>query len=376
MTEPPEAHDHEGSDALPPADGPLDEVLGDALEGILDLLEHGPDAADREAAACPALRDLAPELFTFFDHAVSGHLSPQQVGIEARAWQVLGLQRWPLGSLTAQDTLTAMNALAELEGPLPGAGPDDPDPPPENELERAVQAARGDPRQRRRVWEQLLTGTVHLAVVDYEVDPDRQASLAFLGSELRGTRHTFAFTSEGRLQSLLDDAGTHLLSVEATGEELARFWSPDTWLVLNPGSGLAFVLSPAEVKCLPVGPRALLPAVEDVDVLAIPADAVAEDRLAVAVATLAEVERIVVARVVLRATGSDLPTRVAAVRLRAGADPASVLPALDERCAAAGTGGWLALAEQPDDAFAAAVAAGGRRVFPGPVPSPGGTPCP
>lgn len=353
----------------PPADGPLDALLSDALEGIVDLLERGPAAVDRSAASCRALCELAPELFTFFDHAVSGLLSPQQIGIEARAWQVLGLKRWPLASPTAQRTLAALNALSEVQSPLLAQPPDDPaiaaqaEPPPENDLERAVAAARTEPARRRGVWEALLTGTVHLAVVDYEIDPDHQAAMTFLGSELRGARHTFAFTSPGRLQRLLDDAGSRLLSVEATGGELTGFWSPDTWLVLNPGTNLSFVLSPAEVKCLPVGPRVVLPSVDEVDVLPVSADAAAEDRVALAASSVAGVERIVVARVVVRDTGSDLPTAVAAVRVKPGADPGSVLPVLDERCSAAGVGGWLAVLDRPDDPLAGAVAAKGRVVF-------------
>ena len=352
----------EPPEVLPPPDGPLDQVLADAVEGVVDLIEHGLAAPDRLAASCAALRELAPALFTFFDHAVTGALSPEQIGIEARAWQGLALKRWPPASPTAQRTLAALAALADGRGSRPGPAPGG-EPPPENRLERAVLAARADPSRRREVWEALLTGTVHLAVVDYELDPDRQAALTFLGRQLEGVAHTFAFTSAGRLQRLLDDAGSHLLSVEATGEELTRFWSANTWLVLNPGTELAFVLSPAEVKCLPSGPRVVLPRLDEVSIHPVAADAAAEARLARAAASVGEVERIVAARVVLRSTGADLPNPVAVVRLRAGADPAAVLPVLDERCAAAGAGGWLALPERADDAFAAAAAASGRVLY-------------
>ena len=340
-----------------PAD---DDPFAAGIEALNDLLEFELHHRGSLATVSTAL-DLAVfvEVLTFFEQVHERRLTTEQSRAEARAWRKLVLSRWPLAAPASLRILAALNVLAAA----PPAASDDGWRPvePANELQALLARMQHDPEVRPRLWSVLYRSTVHLGVAAYDLAPGLHADLSLLGAEVHGIRHVFAFTSADALAQVLDAAGGPMVSVEATGEELARFWPADRWLVLDPGGPAATVLEPAEVRGLPYGPRHGVPRPDSMHVVAPDPDEARDARMAALGAGIDDVSTIRLALLVDRAGGARQP--VAAIGVSDEARLARTLSVLVDRAAVAGVASLLAVPDTADNPLAGPLRQHGRLVY-------------
>jgi hypothetical protein len=234
-----------------------------------------------------------------------------------------------------------------------------------NELRALLARLHHDPALRPRLWPVLYRSTVHLGVPAYDLVPGQHAALSLLGAEVNGCRHVFGFTSAEGLAAVLAGAsgggGEEMVSVEATGEELTRFWPADRWLVLDPGGPLATVLEPAEVRCLPQGPRHGVPHPDTVEVFAPDPDEVRDERIAALGAGIDAISSIRLAVLVDRTSRSVQVLAAVAVADRARL--AQTLSVLADRSTFAGVGPLLAVPDTPDNPLAGLLHQHGQVVY-------------
>ena len=239
----------------PPDD--LGEVVLLALAALDELFEHGEEHPDTAALTCPTMSPEALEaLGDFLTMCCNGVLLPSQIRNHARMWLEVALSGWPLDSSTALTLLRALRMLTEM---VPeDADVDQPDPPAGTPLERAIDAVIADPAARPALWKALWYGTIFLPVAEVDFDSDEHAVFRFVTLDVGGEPAILGFTTEERLDVVAPE-DEPVGRVEPTGEELARLWPDDHWLILNPGFSVSTVLSPGEVKGLPDGPTVLVP---------------------------------------------------------------------------------------------------------------------
>lgn len=239
----------------PPND--LGAVVLLALAALEELFEQGEEHPDTAALTCPTMSPEALEILgDFLTMCCSGALLPSQIRNHARMWLEVALCGWPFDSSTALTLLRALRMLAAMTPE--GADVDQPDPPAGTPLERAIEAVIADPAARPALWKALWYGTIFLPVADVDFDSDEHAVFRFVTLDIGGEPAILGFTTEERLDLVAPD-DEPVGRVEPTGEELARLWPDDHWLILNPGFSVSTVLSPAELKGLPDGPKVFVP---------------------------------------------------------------------------------------------------------------------
>jgi hypothetical protein len=338
------------------------DTFASGIEALAGLLEYESSRPGYLATVSSALDvNVFETLFTYFDQVHEQALSPEQCRAEAGAWRQLVLSRWPLTSPDTHRVLAALNLLAATSPAAVVAPGDDPPAVPGNELQAMLIRLQHDPALRPRLWPVLHRSTVHFAVPAYDLVPGRHAELSLLGAPVQGTRHAFGFTSAEGLARVLDDAGGSMVSVEATGEELTRFWPADQWLVLDPGGPLATVIEPAEVRCLPYGPRHGVPHPDSVHVIAPEPDQVRDGRLAALGAGIDAVTAIRLAVLVDKASGST--QLVAAVAVSDQTRVVRTLAVMADRAAFAGVGGLLAVPDTDENPLAGPLRRDGLLVY-------------
>ena len=257
---------------MSPADD-IGEIVATAVALLDEVFELADDHPDRAALRCPTMSPEVLETIGFFLVASSnGAMAPWDIRNEARMYLELALAGWPFASPTALALLHALRRLAEFTPETPGAPALDP--PAGTPLERAIDAVLTDPANRPALWKALWYGTIFLPVAEVDFDGDEQAVFRFVTVQVGGEPAILGFSTEQRLD--LVAPAEPVGRVEPTGEELARLWPEDHWLMLNPGFSVSVVLSPAEVKGLPDGPTVFVPGDLPYSVEAPPAD---DDRL-------------------------------------------------------------------------------------------------
>jgi hypothetical protein len=339
-----------------------DGTICSGTEALADLIEFELSRPGRMAVVSDAL-DLQVffAMSSFFEQVHEQPLSRDRLRFEARMWRQLVLCRWPLTSPEARRILAALNLLAAV--PVEAAVADPGPLAPGNELQHVLARLRHDPGARPRLWEALYRSTVHLAVPAYEIEPGHRVELALLGAKVQGVRHVFGFTSADGLAGVLAGAGAGapMVTVEVTGDELRRFWPSDQWLVLDPGTSLATVLEPAEVRFLPHGPHHGVPHPDSVHVLPLDPDPVRDQQLADVAAHVDAVDALSVAALVDKAGGSAQAVLAVAV-----SDPtrlAGTLAVLGNAVASAGVGGFLVVPVVDDNPLAGLLRRHGRVVY-------------
>ncbi len=197
-------------------------------------------------------------LVAILAQARTGVLGRSVAQNEARAWIELGVGRWPFESAVARAVLAALTAVLAAPEPVPGPGhePAD-DRPARGALERGIEATMSDPAGRSGLLVILAEAKVVLPVVDVDFEQHPGAArYRFPTTQIGNDRVLFGFTSRSRFEAVAAAAGGHgpgcgpASRVELPGRVLAGFWPSDHWLVLNPGSRLSIVFSPAEVLAL------------------------------------------------------------------------------------------------------------------------------
>jgi len=156
-------------------------------------------------------------------------------------------------------------------------------------------------------------------------------------------------------------AGGPMVSVEASGAELTRFWNIDQWMVLNPGSSLTTVLDPAEVRFLPHGPLNGFPLDHSVEVHTPAPDPQRDGRLAALGATVVEITSIRLAVMMAKASGST--QLVAAVAVSEAPRMAAALSQMAAAAAAVGVHGMLAIPDTGENPLLASIRRDGRLVY-------------
>lgn len=228
------------------------EAAIDALVELLELADEHPDAA---ALAC---RTMPPDVMVmigeYLEASVGGALTNSQIRNEALTWLEVALAGWPFDSDIAR---TLVATFVELAGLPADPAPEITGPAVRTPIERALQAAIADPTARPALWKALWYGTIFLPVAGVDFDADDAAAFRFVALDIGGEPTILGFTTEERLDLVTPDEPVG--RVEPTGEELARLWPEDHWLVLNPGFDLSTVLSPAEIRGLPGGPTVFVP---------------------------------------------------------------------------------------------------------------------
>lgn len=231
-------------------------VVTSALQEISALLELADQHPDAPALACPTMSPETMDMVgEFLGSCLLDELLASEIRTEARMWLEVALAGWPFDSPTARAIVRALGALTEF-APQEGEDPL-PEPPATTPLERAVEAVATDPAARPALWKALWYGTVFLPVADVDFDDDEHAVFRFVTVDIDGEPAILAFTTEERLD--LVGAAEPVGRIEPTGEELARLWPDNHWMILNPGFRLSTVLSDAEIKGLPAGPTVLVP---------------------------------------------------------------------------------------------------------------------
>jgi hypothetical protein len=323
------------------------DVFGAGAHALLDLIEFEQHRPGRLAVITDAL-DLSVlrPMAAFFGQLHAQVVPPDRRRFEARMWRQLILCRWPLTSPEVQRILAALNVLAAapVEGPA-ATGPESVVP--GNELQLVLARLRHEPGARPGLWEVLHRTAVHVAVPACEVEPGRGAELSLLGANVQGVRHVFGFTSAEGLERLLTEAGTPMIAMPMTGEALTRFWPADQWLVLDPGTSLATVLGPDEVRGLPRGPHHGVPQPESVQVFPVDPDPARDGRLAALAAGIDTIGVLRLAVMVDKGSGSAQPVLV--VTVADEADLARTLAVLADGAASVGVGGYLILPDVDDD---------------------------
>jgi len=130
---------------------------------------------------------------------------------------------------------------------------------PENDLERAIQAAMEDPARdraegRKPLWQALYASEVIVpqstSGPDKEIPlPEGKGEVGLLTLQLGGEAHAVIFSSVNQMHLALPEGCTYA-RVKMSG--LARLW-PEVPAALNP-RGFGCTLSAEEVRGLPVGP--------------------------------------------------------------------------------------------------------------------------
>jgi hypothetical protein len=339
-----------------------DDTFATGTEALTDLIEFELNRRGYLATASTALNlEVFVALFTFFEQVHAQLLTPDACRAEARSWRQLVLSRWPLDSPDVLRILAALNVTAAAAVVTPASAADGGLPVPGNELQALLARVHRDPSLRPRLWPVLYRSTVHLGVPAYDLVPGQHAALSLLGADVHGSRHVFGFTSAEGLAQVLADAGGDMVSVEATGEELTRFWPADRWLVLDPGGRLATVLEPAEVRGLPHGPRHGVPHPDTVHVVPPVRDQIRDERMAALAAGIDDIASVRLAVLVDKASRSLQV--LAAVAVVDEARLAHTLSLLADRATFAGVGPLLAVPDTPDNPLAGPLHRHGRVVY-------------
>jgi hypothetical protein len=227
-----------------------------ALDALDSLFELADEHFDTDALACPTMSPEVLEMVgDFLASSVVGDMSFDEVRHEARMWLETALAGWPFESPTALVLLQALQALAET--PPQDSEEAQPDPPAGTPLERAIAAVVEDPATRPALWKALWYGTIFLPVADVDFDADEHAVFRFVTVDIGRETAILGFTTEERLD--LVATAEPVGRVEPTGEELARLWPDNHWLILNPGFSVSTTFSAGEIKGLPDGPSVFVP---------------------------------------------------------------------------------------------------------------------
>ena len=245
------------------------DIMQSALDALDSMFEQTDDHSDTAALACPTMSPEVLEMVgDFLASTLVGEMASGEIRHEARMWLEMALAGWPFQSPTALVLLRALCMLAEL--PPEAGDAEQPDPPAGTPLERAIDAVLADPAARPALWKALWYGTIFLPVADVDFDGDEHAVFQFVTVDVGGEPAILGFTTEERLDLVAPDEPVG--RVEPTGEELARLWPENHWLILNPGFSVSTVLSAGEVKGLPDGPTVFVPEALPYSLEAPPAD--------------------------------------------------------------------------------------------------------